>query len=350
MNGQRGLAIVEHGDQHALLREVFSQNLVSLGNLLSAGAFPPPALRAGDKALEILEDNGLSTDADALRGYLESLRPDSETTKHIQKLIGQLGDEDFFQREAAIQELVRTPIHTPGLLQKAIDGGDPEIAWRARQVQKLSGGRTERLLYAVFSVIETQKIPGLAEAIIDAFPYCEDDFLKTRASKALAETALPADAELLSQTALAAQSDSPPEISLRIAAISALENVSGKDADKTLSQLVGHSEPDEIRLAAGRAMANHGNRDSLTTLVGLLESEDVLVRTKAARILRAFTGQQYEFLAHEDPLDRSIKVLAWKRWLEEDSPSAKLNYPLDSVATTSAARCWPIIRSTKFTN
>ena len=214
----------------------------------------PPA-EAGDKALEILEDNGLSADGESLRGYLDSLRPDSQTTKHIQKLIRQLGDEDFFQREAALQELVRTPIHTPGLLQKAIEGGDPEIAWRARQVQKLSGGRTERLLYAVFSVIETQKIPGLAEAIIDAFPFCEDEFLKSRAGRALEATASPADAELLSQTALADRSDSasPPEISLRIAAISALESVSGKNADKTLGRLTVHAEPDEVRLAAGRA-------------------------------------------------------------------------------------------------
>ncbi len=309
----------------------FSPKIWFLLGAFCLAAFPASGLWASEKALEILENNGLSADADSLRGYLESLQPDSETTKHIQKLVRQLGDEDFFQREAAIQELVRTPIHTPGLLQNAIEGDDPEIAWRAKQVQKLSGGQTERLLYAVFSVIETRRIPGLAEAIIEAFPHCEDDFLKSRAAKALAETATAADTGLLSETALAAKTESPPETALRIAAISALEAVSGKGADDTLAQLLGRSQPDEIRLSASRAMANHGSRRSLATLVGLLESEDVLVRTKAVRVLRAVTGQQYEFQAHEDPVDRSIKVLAWKRWLEEDSPAAKLNFPLDEV-------------------
>ena len=65
----------------------------------------------------------------------------------------------------------------------------------------------------------------------------------------------------------------------------------------------------------------------------MLESEDVLVRTKAVRILQAFTGKHYEFLAHEDPQERAVQALAWKRWLEDDSPVARLHFPLDDLST-----------------
>ena len=303
--------------------------------LFSAEISPKPLpLLAGDRAIDILEENGLSADPESLREYLDSLHPDSDSTRKFKKLIEQLGDDDFFQREAALRELIRSPIHSPAMLQKAAEGDDPEVAWRAKQVLKLSNGRTGRLLYAVFSVIESEKITGLVDAIIKAFPYCEDDYLKARAGRALVVSATAKDAELLKTTALALDQESPPEEELRVAAITALETVAGKDADETLAELTRHAEPDAIRFAAGEALANHGNRAALATLVSLLESEDPLMRTKSVRVLRATTGQNFEFLAFENDQTRSLKALAWKRWLEEDSATAKLRYPLKDIVTT----------------
>ena len=310
--------------------------LLGLGSVLGAlwiAISSSTAMAASDKALEILKENGLSADARSLSDYLASLHPDSSTTQHIRKLIADLGDDDFFARERALQELIRTPLHSPALLEKAIESGDPEVAWRAKQVLKLANGRTGRVLYAVFSVIETEKIPGLAEAIITAFPYCEDDYLKGRAGRALAATVTPDDTQLLLQTALAANTDSPPEESLRVAAIDALEALSGKAAQEAFIKLTRHEEPDRIRFSAARALANLGDRSALVPLVSLLESEVPEVRTQSVHVLRAFTGRSFEYMAYEDPKIRSVKVLAWKRWLEEDSPYVKLRFPLNNVST-----------------
>src|SRR5690606_24622210 len=116
--------------------------------------------------------------------------------------------------------------------------------------------------------------------------------------------------------------------------ISALEAINGHEADDTLTQLIQHSEPDAVRFAASQALANHGNRAALPALVSLLESEEPLMRTKSVRVLRATTGQNFEFLPFEDPTKRSIKALAWKRWLEEDSSTAQLRFPLKDIVST----------------
>jgi HEAT repeat protein len=316
---------------------MFCSNRLSLCILpfLAAACFAvslTPAFSATDKALEVLKENGLTADAESLGDYLDSLHPDSNTTQHVKKLIAQLGDADFFVREAALQELIRKPLHSSALLQQAIDGNDPEVAWRAKQVLKLANGRTGRLLYAVFSIIETQKITGLAEAIIKAFPYCENEYLKARAAQALTATVTAADAGLLLQTALAADADLPPEESLRVAAVEALESVSGKSAEQSFLKLTGNSEPDPVRLAAARALANQGSRSALTALISLLESETPEIRTTSVHVLRTFTGQNFEFMAYDEPKIRSLKALAWKRWLEDDSPTAVLRFPLNDVA------------------
>jgi hypothetical protein len=119
-----------------------------------------------------------------------------------------------------------------------------------------------------------------------------------------------------------------------VAAIDALASISGKDSEKTFLELMDYEEPDTVRLSASRALANQGHRDSLGTLVGLLESEDPEIRTKSLHVLRAVSGQNYEFMAYDDPRIRAVKVLAWKRWLEEDSPTAVLRFPLNNVAHT----------------
>lgn len=295
----------------------------------------PVRLVGGDKAIEVLEENGLKAEPASLRNYLEALHPDSDSTRHFKALIKQLGDDDFFKREAALQELIRLPIHAPSLLKEAAEGDDPEVSWRAKQVLKLANGRTDRLLNAVFAVIEDEEINGLTEAIVKAFPFCEKQYLQERAGKALTATATIHDLELLKRLALK-EEEKPAEIGqLRIAAISALEKVAGDKADKTFLELTQYAQPERIRFAASQALANHGNTAALPTLVGLLESEDVITRVKSLRVLRATTGKNFNYLPLEkDATTRSLKALAWKRWLEEDSWEVELKFPIKDIVTT----------------
>ncbi len=302
--------------------------------MLSLAFVATSSVNAEDRAIEILTANGLQPESESLKDYLESLHPDSNASQRFRTLIEQLGDEDFFKREAAVQELIRMPIHSPTLLQKAADGEDPEVAWRAKQVQKLAIGRTSRILYAVFSVIESQELPNLAEPIIKAFSHCEDEYLKARAGRALSKTASEADLELLSKTALGSKDKPQAEDGLRVATIQALEAIQGNKAQGTFVKLTHNSEPDTVRLAASRALANQGNRAAFSTLVSLLESEDPSVRTQSVRILQAASGKRFDFLSYEEADDRAVKVLAWKLWLEEDSPQTKLRYPLKDIVST----------------
>ena len=83
-----------------------------------------------------------------------------------------------------------------------------------------------------------------------------------------------------------------------------------------------------VRLAAARAMANYGDRDSLGLLAALLESEVVEIRSGAGRTLSALTGQPIAFIAYDKPENRRIAIDKWKAWIAASGKTASLKYPL----------------------
>ena len=146
----------------------------------------------------------------------------------------------------------------------------------------------------------------MAEAIINAFPYCEDEYLKARAARALAATATAADADLLLRPRSRPMRDSAAGRVVEGGGDGCPRIASAGKPPKIVPETHSHTpSPIAVRLAAARALANLGNRSALPTLISLLESEDAEIRTTSVHVLRTFTGQNYEFMAYEDPKIRA---------------------------------------------
>jgi hypothetical protein len=77
-----------------------------------------------------LQDAGIATTTEGLAAYLRLYCPGSEQQAQYVALLRQLGDDDFFRREAALQTLERTPILDATALEAAGHSDDPEIRWR----------------------------------------------------------------------------------------------------------------------------------------------------------------------------------------------------------------------------
>jgi HEAT repeat protein len=268
-----------------------------------------------------LEESGIEPTVDGLKRYLEDLHPNAETTTRLAKLIADLGDDDFFQREEAMRELLRLPVHSPELFQKAIEAGDPEIRWRVREVLKQSSRRTEQMLHSTLQLIRQENMHGLAELVVKSVPFCTENYIREEAIRTLKAIASASDVSFL-KAAL-----KEPDPRTQQLAIVALEHLLGADADVELLSYLDAKNP-ELRLTAAKALANHGERRALSALVELLEAEDLETRAHAAQILQAVTGQRFSFVAYDTQEKRDIARNEWIHWVKAHGETAKLNFPI----------------------
>ncbi|WP_166819753.1 outer membrane protein assembly factor BamB family protein [Thalassoroseus pseudoceratinae] len=280
---------------------------------------------------QTLQKFGLEPTRESLQHYLQSLHPDPEAVQAIRDLIAQLGHPDFQKREAATKTLLKSPVHLPELLEAAMRESDPEIRWRAKQIWKLARGRSSRILYAAFSVIEQGQITGLAEPILSAFPLCKAPYLERKAAAALAVVATVDDVETLKWVAMGTHEIAGRNLAARTAAIAALERVLGSDADPILEELQNASQPMKVQVAVARAQLNHGNRTALASLGRLLSAEELEVRLQAIRALRSSTPERFGYSPYEGFQSRQVAAEAWREWIANNSTTAELTLPLRDI-------------------
>ena len=291
-----------------------------------AGAQPPALDEVTVKHVtSTLKGSGIDPTADGIAKYLEDLHPSEETRGRLETLIAELGNDDFYRREAAMKELLRLPASSPELFQKAIEAGDPEIRWRAREVLKQGNNRTDQMLYAAFQFIRHENLSELVPLIVKAIPYCSETYIREEAVRTLKAIARSDDAWLL-QAALKKNDRETRQV-----ALVTLEHLIGAGADPDLLPFL-KAKDETIRLTAARALANHGHRDALPVLVDLLGAEDLQVRAKAASTLRLVTGQNFSFVAYDTAARRAAARSQWVNWVANNAESAKLNFPIPDEA------------------
>jgi HEAT repeat protein len=286
-----------------------------------------PALdeEAVKRVKSTLRQSGIEPTADGVARYLEDLHPNEETLDRLKNLIEELGNEDFYRREAAMKELLRLPASSPELFQEAIGTGDAEVRWRAVELLKQGNNRTDQMLHAAFQLIRHENLPDLLPLVIRAIPYCSETYIREEAVRTLKVITRPDDAPML-QAALQEKNPETQQIALET-----LEHVIGDDADPDLLPFL-KAENKSIRLTAARALANHGHREALPVLVDLLAAEDLEVRAKAAATLRPLTGQNFSFVAYDTPARRAAARNEWVNWVANNADTAQLTFPIPDEA------------------
>jgi HEAT repeat protein len=272
-------------------------------------------------AVATLKQHDIAPTATSLAKYLHSLHPSEDARAGMAALVEQLGDDDFLVREAAMKHLLRLPVVADDLLQKAVDGEDLEIRWRATLIQHQADGRAARVLHAALQTIEERELKGLAEPILAALPLCKEQYMRQAARRALQATSRPEDVELLLRALASEQRET------RIAGIETLPMVIGVKAVADLHALL-EDKDDFVSVAAAVAVANLGQRDALRVFGRLLDSQELAVRTRSGQALRALTGQDFHFVAYDKPEQRLMPVKAWRDWLMAEGKTAKLDYPI----------------------
>ena len=267
--------------------------------------------------VSLLAQHGIEPDVESIRVYLRSLHPGSDAWKTAAVLIERLGDDDFYQRERAMSELIRMPVIAPEQLRQVEKDDDPEVRWRASHVLGLVGPRNDKILHAVFQVVQSKELKGLAPSVLACMPLCSQDSVRLAARQALAVTAVAADADLLRRVL------SGDDVHLRIAAVGALAALLGEKANSDLLPLLNDADA-QVCMEIAEVLADAGNREALPALGRLLASEDVKIRTRSARLLRTVTGKRFKYAAYVPAEKRAEATKAWQAWIAREGKTAKL--------------------------
>lgn len=274
--------------------------------------------------LKLLQDFEIAPTKESVGDYLISLHPSTQERELLAKLVAELGHESYTQRETASRQLLRRPTGVIPILEEATRSPDFEIRWRAKQILEHTERESRRLLEAVFTTMQKEKLTGLCQPLFRAIPLCKDDYLRIQLGRALIATSQETDIPFLTEQLRSTDAYQ------RVAAISTLGKLHPKSAAERSLNLLG-DESQLVQLAALRILADQGRRESLPHLIRLLESPETPVRTDSIRILRSFTGQQFGFTVYEPAEKRAASVEQWKKWLTENGMTAELKFPLGEV-------------------
>ncbi len=275
----------------------------------AANAFASPFL-------DVLKQAGIGTTPEDLRALLARHVPDPKIKNSFGQLVTQLGDDDFFKREAAMQALLQDTQREAGVLEKAAASADPEVRWRAKLILEQSNKPRSDLLYAAFVVIQNQKIEGLAEPLLAVGPACQTDLRRQALPKALDATATVKDAAVLRKFL------SHDDITSRSAAANTLGRLLGADARADLLPLL-NDKRDTVRLSAAEHLVKLDSPEALEALGLLLDSEQTQIRNRSIQLLVATTKLTLPYSAFSAGETRTRQAEAWRKALREQLAKPK---------------------------
>lgn len=258
---------------------------------------------------------------ESLADYLQSLLPTTDHQQAMQRLIDQLGDESYATRETATRQLMQQPTGLTELLTTASNDNDAEVRWRARMIAEQTSRESQQLLQAALMTVQRQKFAELTPALLKIANLCSAEPLRTSLRRAVTATLTAEDAPLLITTLQASSPD------LRAIAASTLPLASVAAADEHLPPLLKDEVP-AVQMAAARALANRGRRETLPVLVQLLDSAELPIRVEAFRTLKAVTGHSLPFVVYDSQEKRAEQRAAWTAWVNTEGPTAALKFPL----------------------
>jgi HEAT repeat protein len=303
----------------------------SLALLLMVGA---SSSHGGDQPVDpdeaLLQEAGVGADGAALLDYVRTNTGSDDDLLKLDRLVEQLGSDEFKQREEASAKLVKLGLVALPALRRAKVSDDAEVRRRATDGvdQVLKQYRPGLPLAAVRKLLQFQP-DGTVAALVRYLPYAGDEAVEeeiyfgvydlTKAKKSV-EPAL-----------TTAMSDKPS--ARRALAACVVGRLGDSDERKAARKLLDDADP-TVRLRAAQGLLAAKDKESLPTLVALLEAQPVSVAWQAEELLHWAAGDDAPEAivgAGGDKAQAKCRK-AWQAWLENKS------YKLDLINSDEEPR------------
>ena len=283
--------------------------------------------------------------ASGVLGYLQSQTLEEPARQGLERLIAEMGNDRFADRERATQRIkARGQVALP-FLRRAHESPDLEIVRRAEAcIEAIQHGPGPALPRAALRWLAAHKCPGSVAAILAYLPGTEDESVEDEAIRALVALR---DVDSAERTCGQAIASSVP---IQRAAAAA---VLGRSRDPALRDLAHEmlADPEaNVRFQAATALLAAHDRSALPTLAGLVSAGPPALAWRSEELLERIAGQSSPdtSLTLDGPDARRRAGDAWLAWWEHrgqgidltdwDNPHRLFGYTI--VAEIDSNRVW----------
>ena len=278
-----------------------------------------PSLRAGeaeDADEKALREAGLATDSATLVKFLNDHSPGKSEAGQVDRLVRQLGDEDFEKREQAGTNLIIAGEAAVERLREATQDADAEVARRAKTcLQKVEEDVGLGWRRAAVRLLVRRRPAGAVEALLQYLPYAEDE--ETRKQVWYGLDALAVQQEMVEPALARALRDEAPA---RRAVAGCILGRRGDAEQKAAVKELLADQDAEVRLRAAQGLLAGRDKEGLRVLVALLEEGSVEQAWQAEELLHWLAAERApaSLIGAGTPEQRQGCRRAWERWLRED--------------------------------
>src|SRR5262249_15539180 len=140
---------------------------------------------------EFLKNAGVATDGASLLEFFRKRTVDGDETAHIQKLIKELGSDDFDTREKATGQLAAIGARAKKLLTAAAADPDVEVSRRAKEcLEKINQGSAAQTVSAAARLVALRKPEKAVEVLLAYLPSADDAMVTQEVCNTLTALAL----------------------------------------------------------------------------------------------------------------------------------------------------------------
>jgi hypothetical protein len=264
--------------------------MILCGCAVIGRAAPPapaaPAVSPEDEKL--LKERKLSTEAPVLLDYLRKRSLEPKALDATGDLIKRLGDDDYFVREKATDDLRKRGASVVPMLRRALTQPDEEIKDRAQTLLLALEAKTNPVLSQ--AAVRTLRAKAPAEAVQVLF-----DYLPTADSEATEEEVLNTLAILsikdgkIDKVLEDALKDKQP---MRRAAAGLVLGRSGTADQKKAAQALLADPDSSVRFRTAQGLLAGHDRAAVPVLCALVGEGPVSVGTRAEELLQCLAGTQ----------------------------------------------------------
>src|SRR5262249_41595568 len=262
---------------------------------------------------------GVATDGPSLLEFFRKRTVDGDDREHIQKLIKELGSEDFETREVASGKLAALGARAKPLLKAAPADPDVEISRRPKEcLEKIDQGSSAQAVAAAARVVAQRKPDKAVEVLLAYLPSAEDPMVAQEVCNTLGALALKdgkADPALV-----AALTDK--SAAKRAAAAVALAHAKASDELPVVRKLLRDPDP-AVRARVGLALVELREKEAIPALIEVLGQVPPYDNARVEALLYRLADDKAPTVEPgKDDAGRKKYREAWKAWWDEHGSKA----------------------------
>jgi HEAT repeat protein len=272
--------------------------------------------------VRLLKEAKIGTADDELIAYLKRHSESDDDLLHMDRLIRQLGDEDFDKREAASTKIVNLGLVSLALLREARKNDSKELARRAKDCgERIEKDSEVNLPLVAIRVLARHKAVGASEALLRYLPFVIDEAVEEEVYYGL--DGLAVKDRKVDPLLVTALKDALP--ARRAVAACILGRV-GDEAQKAEVRKLLDDKESLVRLRAAQGLLASKDHAAIPTLCELLEARATSVSWQAAELLNYVAGDTApDPIPNGDEGDPRKRRQSWETWRKKQS--VKINLP-----------------------